>query len=378
MQNNIVSKLLQTKNELENKLLSTDSSQLGPSELILKQKALFKKRKDLAGSPDLLKSNIDSISRIEREIYKIDDLFKTLNFKDFKTDNVVDQDDKGLIQLANAFLDMSDEEQKKLFIGSGAFKDTFDLPSTGLVLKKSGGLYGTDNNIIGDYVANRVMQDSFGEGVIDEKDLPWAEQILERPKLITIPERPPVLIQKKLLNPDTKYYNKMKENPDNLKRQLLKNINEKLKRDYRPTDIETYQNIGIDPDLEVPKIFDAQSSRGKMVSVAGMAKKLKEDAYKLSKPKVYRSILPTLIKGAATAAGGLASLATEEADATEEGSSREEAAMQREMQEDKLKKAIGEDAYYASQQNLRNTSPMDLLDPMADRPQFRNLRGKLK
>ncbi len=378
MQNNIVSKLLQTKNELENKLLSTDSSQLGPSELILKQKALLKKRKALAGSPDLIKSNINSITRIESELSKIEDSLKTLNLKDFKTDNVVDQDDKGLIQLANAFLDMSDEDQKKLFIGSGAFKDTFDLPSTGLVLKKSGGSFGTDDNIIGDYAVNRVMQDSFGEGVIDEKDLPWAEQILERPKLIVIPERPPVLIQKKLLNPDDRYYDKIKENPDNLKRQLLKNIKEKLKPDYIPADIEGFQNIGFDPDLEVPKIFDAQGSRGKLVSIGNMANKLKKAAYKLSKPKVYRSILPTLIKGAATAAGGLASLATEAADATEEGSSREEAAMQREMQEDKLKKAIGEDAYYTSQQNLRNTSPMDLLDPMVNKPQFRNLRGRLK
>jgi hypothetical protein len=371
MQNNIVSRLLQTKNELENKLLSTDSSQLGPSELILKQKALLKKRKTLNDNPNLIEG-------IELELKKIEDSLKTLNLKDFKTDNVVDQDDKDLIQLANAFLDMSDEDQKKLFIGDGAFKDTFDLPSTGLVLKKSGGLVGTDGNIIRDYAVNKAMQDSFGKGVIDEKDLPWAEQILERPKLITIPERPPVLIQKKLLNPDTKYYNKMKENPDNLKQQLIKNIKEKLKPDYIPTDIEGFQNIGFDPDLEVPKIFDAQGSKSQLIAIDNMTDKLQKAAYKLSKPKVYRSILPTFIKGAATAAGGLASLAAEASDITEEGSSREEAAMQREMQEDKLKKAIGEDAYYASKQNMRNTSPMDLLDPMAGRPQFRNLRNKIK
>jgi hypothetical protein len=93
---------------------------------------------------------------------------------------------------------------------------------------------------------------------------------------------------------------------------------------------------------------------------------------------IFRSLLPMIGKGALTAGAGLASLAAEASDITEEGSSREEAAMQREMQEDKLKKAIGEDAYYASKQNMRNTSPMDLLDPVADRPQFRNLRNKIK
>ena len=80
-----------------------------------------------------------------------------------------------------------------------------------------------------------------------------------------------------------------------------------------------------------------------------------------------------LAKGAAVGVGGLASLAAEASDATEEGSRNEEEAMQRESQENKFKKAIGDKIYQAGQENLNRSSPMDLLNP-----NFNKLRNKLK
>ena len=79
-----------------------------------------------------------------------------------------------------------------------------------------------------------------------------------------------------------------------------------------------------------------------------------------------------------TGAAGTAGLLSEAAEAGEEGSLNEESAMQRERMDDEFRKAVGDEAYYAGKENLRNMSPMDLLDPMANKPQFRNLRGKLK
>lgn len=105
--------------------------------------------------------------------------------------------------------------------------------------------------------------------------------------------------------------------------------------------------------------------------------KMKEDIQEKGVTN-FKSIAPLLAKGAGTAVAGLASLAAEAADAKDEGSTLEEAAIQREKQEENFKKAVGEDTYYSSKQNMRNVSPMDLLDPMANKPQFRNLRNKLK
>lgn len=96
--------------------------------------------------------------------------------------------------------------------------------------------------------------------------------------------------------------------------------------------------------------------------------------------KEFKSVAPLLVKGAlvkgalekgATAAGaGLLSLAAEAADATEEGSELEEAAMMREREQQKFRETVGEDVANKLEENMQKLGPKDLL--------FKKLKDKLR
>ena len=96
------------------------------------------------------------------------------------------------------------------------------------------------------------------------------------------------------------------------------------------------------------------------------------------KYRILRSLLPMVGKGLLAGATGAASLAAEASDIEGEGSLQEEQQLERDKASAKLKKSIGPDAFNKFQENIRQMSPQDLLDPNYDKPKFGVLKKKLK
>jgi hypothetical protein len=346
--------------------------------------------------------------------------------------------DEQIQEILDEFTNLSEEEREARLLGEGAYKKAYNIPNTNFVLKKPVGTEAAINDMAREYAINKRLRDKIDlelpilvaqktdAGIepyhIQRKVTPLENQVKENiGSLVKSPEFQSQMnklnelksegeklwnlresyINSGDLDYDKKYGEAWRKNYD--ERSNLEKYLESLKYAIRDKSSNIEEKIGseiegkglVGADIHsgniTPegKVFDLGSwigyDRDNDAKNKPLIKTRKNIVDRvISNPKfkptygIFRSLLPMIGKGALTAGAGLASLAAEASDATEEGSSREEAAMQREMQEDKLKKAIGEDAYYASQQNMRNTSPMDLLDPMAGRPQFRNLRNKIK
>lgn len=290
---NIVRKLLNQRNTIEDKLIGEDSSMLSIPELLIKHKALSRRYRNSKKNftdkiTDAQLKMIDQMNEIEKMVQKV-------NLSHFKPNVKVNAGDEELLKYANDFLDLSPEEQKSLFIGDGAFKDTFDIPGTGLVLKKAGGKMGGNEDIVKDYLSNKVMEDSFIHGIKEDSikslDPEWRKSLLERPKLIIIPERDPTLIQKKLIKLDTPFQGKLEVNPANLQEEYLKDIDDNLMEEFRPQDLHS-NNIGIDPVTHKAKAFDAMASTKAYPKVSEMSSNFKKLIYSLKDPKIFRALAP--------------------------------------------------------------------------------------
>lgn len=101
----------------------------------------------------------------------------------------------------------------------------------------------------------------------------------------------------------------------------------------------------------------------------------------------FKSVSPWLVKGAATAGGGLASLAAEAFDAEEEGSGQQESAMKREQEQEKLKRRMDSMHGKGAYENWMEKSAKEYTeDPAGLRfgrevskvPQFTQLRNALR
>jgi hypothetical protein len=347
--------------------------------------------------------------------------------------------DEQIQEILEEFTNLSEEERGARLLGEGAYKRAYNIPNTNFVLKKPiGDNEISVDDMAREYAINKRLRDKIDlelpilvakktdAGIepyhIQRKVTPLENQIKENiGSLIKSPEFQSQVsrlndlysegdklwelrnssIKSGDLDSSKKYGEAWRKNSE--ERSNLENYLKSLKNKIRDKFSSIEKNI--ESELEGKGLVGADihsgnvTPEGKVFDLGSWVGYDRKDVAKnnplnktrknivdrvISNPKfkptygIFRSLLPMIGKGALTAGAGLASLAAEASDATEEGSSREEAAMQREMQEDKLKKAIGEDAYYASKQNMRNTSPMGLLDPMAGRPQFRNLRNKIK
>lgn len=384
MSDNSIKKLLDIRNKLEETTLKRQSESI--NEMLFKLNRLYSLRNDYTLSPD-------SRLQLENQIRLLEDSIPKMNVIDLKQ-KYADLSDKELLKFANDFLDLSPEDLKKLHIGSGAFKDTYDIPGTGYVFKKAGGSVGTEGAIIKDYLANKLMEDSFPAGVNFDNpansdlsakimDPEWKKQFLERPNLIVIPEKEPILIQKKLLNVPHNIEQKFIKTPTELKKDYVDNLIQIFKRDFVPQDLHG-GNLGIDTTKGKAKAFDAMSSDHVVSNIWKLLPKFEKDIYRLNKGKVFRTVAPLLIKGAlikgalakgATAAAtGLASLAVEAADATEEASELEEAAMMRERKQREFRKKVGDEVADKMDEDIRSMHAQDLIDPS----KFKKLRERLR
>jgi hypothetical protein len=290
---NLVRKLLQQRNAIEDKLIAQDSSMLSVPELLMKHKALSRRYK--SSKTNFTDQITDAQKRMMDQIDEIEKMVQRINLSHFKPNAKINAGDEELVKYANDFLDLAPEEQKNLFIGDGAFKDAFDIPGTGLVIKKAGGKFGSDEGIIKDYLSNKVMEDSFTYGAKDDSvkalDPDWKKSLLERPKLVIIPERDPVLIQKKLIKLATPFERKLEIHPANLQEDYLREIDDNLLEGFHPQDLHS-GNIGIDPVTHKAKAFDAMVSEKAYPKVVEVSPKFKKIINSLTDPKVFRAIAP--------------------------------------------------------------------------------------
>jgi hypothetical protein len=383
---NTILKLLGQKKKLEDAKMSDNSAADMLREYNDLQKE-YKKLTKLSASSAAEEAQIraDRLKLMEK-IMNLEKTMPKLSVSDFATNSKSNFTDKELLQYATNFLDLTPAEMDKLHIGSGAFKDTYDIPGTGLVLKKPGGMIGIDGDIFRDYLANKAMEDTFPEGLkvpLDEASDPeWKKQFLERPKLIAIPEKEPILIQKKLVNIEPSWYDKVDVDVEDLYRKYRNNLDELFKPEFKPNDLHS-GNLGIDFISNKVKAFDAMSSPIADEIVYRQLPKFKDLIYKLKNPAVFKSIAPYAVAGA----GGLASLGAEaavEAFDTKTGNEDETAeikAMREEEKERKFRQAHPEmkDIFEKADKHLSEFGPKDYdLKPMQGRPEFRKLKNSFK
>ena len=330
-------------------------------------------------------------------------------------------------QLIEEFANLTEEERQKRLLGKGAYKSAYEIPGKDFVIKKPHYTSEAINDMAREYGVNKRL--------LDEVDL-------EPPILVTrkdeLGRRDPYHIQRRvdpLEKSNKAEFEKLKEALNSKQKTLesrrlelekllddpiaydeyiklvpqQQEFNKKYFEDLDSARKNKYQDaskvisevedklrakdiIGADiHDENITKegsIFDLGSwvnykdnptkSDGLDKMRASIVKKTISEAKSPSKFGIYRSLLPVVAKGGAAVAGGLASLAAEASDATEEGSSIEEAAMEREKQDRKFRNTVGQDTYNASQKLLRSIGPKDLIDPDAQKSQFRTLRNKLK
>lgn len=130
------------------------------------------------------------------------------------------------------------------------------------------------------------------------------------------------------------------------------------KKEYGPDILksltQSLNKLGLaEPEKVAKKAFDAMKEK---IQSKGVSE--------------FKSILPLLGKGVAAGATGLASLASEAADAEEEGSKLEEDAMMRERDQRRFRENVGEDVATKLEENMQKLGPKDLL--------FKKLRNRLK
>jgi hypothetical protein len=384
---NLILKLLGQKQKLEDAAMSGNSA----ADMLRQYNDLhreYKKLTKLSASSAAEEAQIRADrTKLMAKIMELEKAMPKLSVSDFATNSKANFTDKELLQYATSFLDLTPAEMDKLHIGSGAFKDTYDIPGTGLVLKKPGGMIGTEGDIYKDYLANKTMEDTFPKGLkvpLEEANDPeWKKQFLERPKLIAIPEREPILIQKKLVNIEPSWYDKVDVDVEDLYRKYRNNLDELFKPEFKPNDLHS-GNLGIDSISNKVKAFDAMTSPIADEIVYQQFPKFKDLIYKLKNPAVLKSIAPIIAKGAVASAGGLASMGAEAAmealdpKTGNEDETAEVKAMREEEKERKFRKAHPEmkDIFEKADKHLSEFGPKDY--DMQIKPEFRKLRNSFK
>jgi hypothetical protein len=268
----------------------------------------------------------------------------SITAKDFsKIDKAIKEiPESEILDLYNRFTSLPPEERRKYRIGSGAFKDAYQLPDSDLVLKTAD----KNLNILEkDYLAHKITNKLGKKGDI------------ETPMLVKSPDKEAVLMQRRLVTPDDilKFKNAAgdsgvtKINPELYNRAYfgggLQDEIDNLIKGYTstsmPEDVHA-GNVGIDPVTNKMKIFDTLGSVDAMDVVEKQTPRFSNILSNLKKPTIYRSIAPTLLKGLGAAAGGAASLAAEASDAEDLGNAPEQATMLREIdQANREKKMLG-------------------------------------
>lgn len=217
-----------------------------------------------------------------------------------------------ILQIIQDFENLPESRRKEKFLGSGAFKDAYDVHQD-YVLKKPT----TD-----DPISVRQMLSDYMESKQMAKHVP-----VEQPMLVLREGKSPVHLQKKLrvpYPPDMEYWDL-----DKTTRAMKEQLKEKGV-DPLFSDIGT-NNAGFD-ELGNTKIFDPMATVYKSEDPRALpAFKAKDVALrrlkKMTGNKIYRSLIPLLTGGA-----GLAlSAASEASDAEELGNTSEQEALLREV-----------------------------------------------
>lgn len=343
--------------------------------------------------------------------------------------------DQQIQDIVEEFANLTEEQRLERLLGEGAFKTTYQIPGSDYVIKKPKKSKEAVNDMAREYAVNKRLLhkadleppllvtrknlDKIEPYHIQRKVLPLenliTDQIKSNPRIKALQdeysfysmlhERLWELINKETVSGDIekaqmlgKDFRNAVNKAGNIRRSLIEakiSVKEPFNKilDEVSNKLESSNIVGADIHsgnvTKEGKIFDLGSwvdrngpDSGKSDGLLELRKNVVNRTLKTpssaSKYTVYRSLIPVLGKAATTVAGGLATLAAEAADSTEEGSSLEEAAMHREAQDRKFRKAVGEDAYQKSQQLMQNMSTVDLLDKSAHKPQFKALREKLK
>lgn len=343
--------------------------------------------------------------------------------------------DQQIQDIIEEFSNLTEEQRKQRLLGEGAYKSAYDIPGTSYVLKKPHGTEAAINDMAREYAVNKRLRDKVDLEtpiLVSRKVEDKVEPFHIQRKIVPLETK-----VKKEITSDPRI--RSLSDQQNFLKQLRDRLWELRSKALDEKDIETAKKYAKDwqaaydqsdaieksikevqSDIKKPsfgildkvisklesadlsgadihegnvtpegKVFDLGSWVGYNYAQDAKNKPLIETrkavvGRTISNPKflgkygIYRSLLPMLAKGAAVGAGGLASLAAEASDAEDEGSAPEEAAMQREAQDRKFRKSVGEDAYQKSQQLMQDMGPQDLIDKDAQKSQFRILRNKLK
>jgi hypothetical protein len=262
--------------------------------------------------------------------------------------------DEELLQMLQEFQALSDEDKATRRLGAGVDKLVYDIPNKDLVLKlpnteRPYNKYGLDT----DYLYSKLMN----------KSIPVETPVLlKQPVGTGIPD---ALIQRKLRMPDEKtgpdsaFYEELyskypndkiaREEALKLEKQRIKEIPDQKailnyfkqfdKAGLNDADLHT-QNIALDKDniakaIDVaPFYYDRIDTADKLNSGLARTRDTFFDKMdNLAKPKIYRSVAPMLLKGAAAGATAGLSLASEAADTEEFGDAPEQSALLRESDE---------------------------------------------
>jgi hypothetical protein len=218
----------------------------------------------------------------------------SITAKDFsKIDKAIKEiPENEVLDLYNRFTSLPDEERRKYRIGSGAFKDAYQLPDSDIVLKTSPAEKNL-NILEKDYLAHKITNKLGKRGNI------------ETPMLVKSPDKEAVLMQRRLVTPDDilKFKNSAgssgitKINPEFYDRASfgggLQDEIDNLITGYTstsmPEDVHA-GNVGIDPVTNKMKIFDTLGSVDAMDVVEKQTPRFSNILKNLKKPTIYRSI----------------------------------------------------------------------------------------
>jgi hypothetical protein len=219
----------------------------------------------------------------------------SITAKDFsKIDKAVKEiPESEILDLYDRFTSLPPEERRKYRIGSGAFKDAYQLPDSDIVLKTSPAEKNL-NILEKDYLAHKITNKLGKKGDI------------ETPMLVKSPDKEAVLMQRRLVTPDDllKFKNAAgdsgvtKINPELYNRLYfgggLQDEIDNILKEYKSTltiPEDTHAgNVGIDPVTNKMKIFDTLGSVNAMDVVEKQTPRFSNILNNLKKPTIYRSI----------------------------------------------------------------------------------------
>jgi uncharacterized FlaG/YvyC family protein len=218
----------------------------------------------------------------------------SITSKDFSKINksIKEIPEEEIWDIYNKFTQMLPEERAKYGLGSGAYKDVYQLPNTDLVIKTTPAQ--KDLNVLEkDYLSHKITN-KLGK-----------RNDIETPMLVKSPDKEAILMQRRLVTPDDilKFKNAAgdsgvtKINPEFFNKAYfgegLKDEIDNLIKGYTPTSMPEdvhAGNVGIDPITNKMKIFDTLGSVDAMDVVEKQTPRFSNILNNLKKPTIYRSI----------------------------------------------------------------------------------------